>query len=259
MENQLLSNFLRRPPTRRIPSLSRKGSSRYRLLDFFSPLFRSLADILSTNSPFAFNDDKIFISSLKCSYWTSRVISSSARWSSSSPTLWYWGGAATTLDLGFRDGDFFTSRFFSRSLSRRQTAIALLALCHSEKRSNLLVSKWPGNPALEFVARATIFLNSGSSGVGRSALHCACGCCSSGFQRNWGPVNQLDSFTNWWAASPREVVSAGLDLVSTLLPVVKDSSKNLRRQSSLWPRVNTERFKNSFFNRLIFKYNLALE
>ena len=44
-----------------------------------------------------------------------------------------------------------------------------------------------------------------------------------------------------------------------MLPIVKDSSRRLRNKSSLWPKCNTERFKNSFFNRLIFKYNLHVD
>lgn len=43
-----------------------------------------------------------------------------------------------------------------------------------------------------------------------------------------------------------------------LLPEVKESSKRLRSQASQLPRINTECFKNSFFNRLRFKYNLAI-
>ena len=41
-----------------------------------------------------------------------------------------------------------------------------------------------------------------------------------------------------------------------MLPIVKDSSRRLRNKSSLSLKCNTERFKNSFFNRLIFKYKL---
>ena len=41
------------------------------------------------------------------------------------------------------------------------------------------------------------------------------------------------------------------------LPRIKESSMKLRNNSSLLPRVNTERFKNSFINRLFFKYRLA--
>ena len=43
-----------------------------------------------------------------------------------------------------------------------------------------------------------------------------------------------------------------------LLPKKKVSTYNLRNQTSQYPKVNTDRFKNSYVNRLIFKYNLAM-
>ena len=43
-----------------------------------------------------------------------------------------------------------------------------------------------------------------------------------------------------------------------LLPKKKVSTCNLRNQTSQYPKVNTDRFKNSYVNRLIFKYNLAM-
>ena len=43
----------------------------------------------------------------------------------------------------------------------------------------------------------------------------------------------------------------------SLLPRYKDSSARLRNRFSIRPNINTECFKDSFFNRLIFKYNLA--
>ena len=43
-----------------------------------------------------------------------------------------------------------------------------------------------------------------------------------------------------------------------LLPKVKESSKKLRSQTSQLPRINTERFKNCYFNRIRFQYNLAI-
>ena len=46
--------------------------------------------------------------------------------------------------------------------------------------------------------------------------------------------------------------------LKSLLPRYKDYTENLRRKSIVRPSINTERFKNSFFNRLIFKYNLAV-
>ena len=44
----------------------------------------------------------------------------------------------------------------------------------------------------------------------------------------------------------------------SLLPRYKDCIANLRRKSIVRPSINTECFKDSFFNRLIFKYNLAV-
>ena len=42
------------------------------------------------------------------------------------------------------------------------------------------------------------------------------------------------------------------------VPKTKESSARLRVPSSQLPRVNTQRFKNSFFNRLFFKYRVAI-
>ena len=42
------------------------------------------------------------------------------------------------------------------------------------------------------------------------------------------------------------------------LPQAKASSLRLRRRTSQLPKINTERFKSSFFNRLSFRYNLAI-
>ena len=39
---------------------------------------------------------------------------------------------------------------------------------------------------------------------------------------------------------------------------VKESSTRLRSNCSLLPKVNTERFKNSFINRLNFKYKQVI-
>ena len=43
-----------------------------------------------------------------------------------------------------------------------------------------------------------------------------------------------------------------------LMPRVKPSSYNLRKETCFKPKINTMRFKNSFINRLVFKYELAL-
>ena len=45
----------------------------------------------------------------------------------------------------------------------------------------------------------------------------------------------------------------------SVLPKVKESSLRLRNTSSLLPRINTERFKSSFVNRLFFKHNLFIK
>ena len=71
--------FLRRPPTCRTSSSSRKGSSRNRLLGFFSWSFRCLADALSRKSPrFSPRRENILISSWKWSCCTHRMISKSS-------------------------------------------------------------------------------------------------------------------------------------------------------------------------------------
>ena len=46
--------------------------------------------------------------------------------------------------------------------------------------------------------------------------------------------------------------------LKSLLPRYKDCIVNLRRKSIVRHSINTERFKDIFFNRLIFKYNLAV-
>ena len=43
-----------------------------------------------------------------------------------------------------------------------------------------------------------------------------------------------------------------------LLRKVKESSKRLRFQANQLPRINTEHFKNCYFNRIRFQYNLAI-
>ena len=42
------------------------------------------------------------------------------------------------------------------------------------------------------------------------------------------------------------------------LPKVKESSKRLRSQASQLQRINTERLKNCYFNRIRFQYNVAI-
>ena len=42
------------------------------------------------------------------------------------------------------------------------------------------------------------------------------------------------------------------------MPRVKPSSYNLRKETCFKPKINTMRFKNSFINRLVFKYEFLL-
>ena len=42
------------------------------------------------------------------------------------------------------------------------------------------------------------------------------------------------------------------------MPRVKRYSYNLRKEIFFNPKINTVRFKNSFINRLVFKYELAM-
>ena len=46
-------------------------------------------------------------------------------------------------------------------------------------------------------------------------------------------------------------------LLHDFLPKPKKHSYNLRKASHTKPKLNTEQFKNSFVNRLIFKYDLS--
>ena len=43
-----------------------------------------------------------------------------------------------------------------------------------------------------------------------------------------------------------------------VMPKLKVTEYNLRHKSSHRSKVNTDRVKNSYFNRLIFKYDVAL-
>ena len=42
-------------------------------------------------------------------------------------------------------------------------------------------------------------------------------------------------------------------LLLSIMPRVKPSSYNLRKETCFKPKINTMRFKNSFINRLVFK------
>ena len=44
--------------------------------------------------------------------------------------------------------------------------------------------------------------------------------------------------------------------LNKILPEKKTTNYRLRKQNRIYPKINTNRFKNTFVNRLIFKYNL---
>ena len=44
----------------------------------------------------------------------------------------------------------------------------------------------------------------------------------------------------------------------SIMPCVKPSSHNLRRETCFKPQINTMHFKNSFIDHLVFKYELAM-
>ena len=55
----------------------------------------------------------------------------------------------------------------------------------------------------------------------------------------------------------RKVSNAKGHPLLSIMPRVKPSSYNLRKESCFKPKINTMRFKNSFINRLVFKYELV--
>ena len=56
----------------------------------------------------------------------------------------------------------------------------------------------------------------------------------------------------------RKVSNAKGHPLLSIMPGVKPSSYNLRKETCFKPKINTMRFKNSFINRLVFKYELAM-
>ena len=45
---------------------------------------------------------------------------------------------------------------------------------------------------------------------------------------------------------------------TTNFPETKITRYNLRNKSPAMPAIHTDHFKNTFFNRIVFKYNVAL-
>ena len=56
----------------------------------------------------------------------------------------------------------------------------------------------------------------------------------------------------------RKVSTAKGHPLLSIMPQVKPSSYNLRKETCFKPKINTMRFKNSFINHLVFKYELAM-
>ena len=56
----------------------------------------------------------------------------------------------------------------------------------------------------------------------------------------------------------RKVSTAKGHPLSSIMPHVKPSGYNLRKETCFKPKINTMRFKNSVINRLVFKYELAM-
>ena len=76
------------------------------------------------------------------------------------------------------------------------------------------------------------------------------------------PPTKSFSFKNLLEKQDKKVFSkvSGIDRhpLRGLLPKKKVSTYNLRNQTSQYPKVNTDGFKNSYVNRLIYKHNLAM-
>ena len=62
----------------------------------------------------------------------------------------------------------------------------------------------------------------------------------------------------WEIALSLKVSNAKGHPLLSIMPRVKPSSYNLRKETCFKPKINTMRFKNSFINRLVFKYELAM-
>ena len=56
----------------------------------------------------------------------------------------------------------------------------------------------------------------------------------------------------------RKVCNAKGHPLLSIMPRIKPSSYNLRKETCFKPKINTMRFKTSFINGLVFKYELAM-
>ena len=72
------------------------------------------------------------------------------------------------------------------------------------------------------------------------------------------PVSVYDFLKRQDCKIFRKVPNAKGHPLLSVIPRVKLSSYNLRKESCLKPNIKTMHFKNSFINHLVFKYELAL-
>ena len=76
------------------------------------------------------------------------------------------------------------------------------------------------------------------------------------FKRNYTskPVSVYDFLERQDRKIFKKVSNAKGHPLLSIMPCVKPSSYNLRKETCFKPKINTMRFKNSFINRLVFKY-----
>ena len=85
------------------------------------------------------------------------------------------------------------------------------------------------------------------------------------FKRKYFISYQTDIYNVFWSHSEgvdrslfKKISSMPGHPLYPSVPKTKESSARLWVPSSQLPRVNTQRFKNSFFNRLFFKYKVGI-
>ena len=71
------------------------------------------------------------------------------------------------------------------------------------------------------------------------------------------PVSVYDFLKRQDCKIFRKVSNAKGHPLLSVIPCVKLSSYNLRKESCLRPNIKTMHFKNSFINHLVFKYELT--
>ena len=79
------------------------------------------------------------------------------------------------------------------------------------------------------------------------------------FKRNYTskPVSVYDFLERQDRKISRKVSNSPGHPLLSIMPHVKPSRYHLRKETCYKPKINTVRFKNSFVDRLVFKYELA--